>query len=209
MKKNLLYISIPLALIVGIFLIKYVWLISRIQAMPEHECLGILYFAFDLITLVILIATILFLGKQNEEAIKQTESLSQQTMNLSQQINEIQEQTKILRGDAYYKMALLTVEIDKLFIDKPHLKPYFYKNREVEEGCSETERDLIETYAEFTLDTFDALVFLAKENRIPNEDWIEWKNAMQDMFKASPAMREFYRNNKHCYGNNLGPIFGT
>ncbi|MFA5155913.1 MAG: hypothetical protein WC532_00785 [Candidatus Omnitrophota bacterium] len=150
------------------------------------------YVLFDGISLAMLLVTALFLYLQNRQ-------LSKQTKNMQEQLNKLREE---IRSETYYKMSLLTLEIDKLFINKPDYKPYFYEKKDYT-NLSEDDRNCLEACAELKLDIYDAWAYLAKNDRIPEVDKNEWLDSVKNGFRSSKLMRDVYEKRKEWYGHRL------
>jgi hypothetical protein len=91
------------------------------------------------------------------------------------------------RGATYADATDRTLAIDRLFVDHPEARPYFYDDKPVEGG---TDRDLVLAIAEFVMDSFECLWDMAK--RYEADDRAAWSVYFADMFRRSPALRDFY-----------------
>ena len=49
-------------------------------------------------------------------------------------IRQIKKQALATRGETYTSLCGLSYEILKMIADKPHLYPYFYENKDLDEG---------------------------------------------------------------------------
>jgi len=91
---------------------------------------------------------------------------------------------------------------DELFINNPHLRPYFFSGKDL------TENDPIyhQVYgtAEFYLDYFDSLsTQLRKYPHLWRYEKDSWEANIIDMFAWTPALCRFLEANKDWYGDNL------
>ncbi len=81
----------------------------------------------------------------------------------------------------------LTLDIDRLFIEHPELRPLFYENAAVD---ASVDRNRALAVAEFVIDAFECLWDMAKTYE--PVDRTAWSDYIADMFRQSPILRGFY-----------------
>jgi len=91
-----------------------------------------------------------------------------------------------IRRSLYLSMAQWTIDIDKVFIEHPDLRPYFYSGKEIE--LSDTQYNRALSVAEMVIDTMDSVL----EHKgyfnggAPHKGWYHW---IDDNFENSPIIR--------------------
>jgi hypothetical protein len=92
-----------------------------------------------------------------------------------------------LRSTAYKAITDQEMEIDKLFIEHPKLRPYFYSGQKINEDNPDFAQ--AEAIAEYELDFFDSaqhqLEYIAVTKDI---DMAEWNAYFDDSFRNSPIL---------------------
>jgi hypothetical protein len=85
-------------------------------------------------------------------------------------------------------MNRLAVDADRVLVDYPELRPYFFDDRRaVEVG---TERDRVLAASVYFLDSLDAIWDQSRELDQGDRDaWREW---IHDLFQGAPTMQDFY-----------------
>lgn len=78
------------------------------------------------------------------------------------------------------------LEIDKLFIADPELRPYFYDGQEISEDAPNYQKVL--AVAEFQLDVFDTFFTQEDYVTLDTEERQNWVKYMGDSFHTSPAL---------------------
>jgi hypothetical protein len=126
---------------------------------------------------------------------------------LRQQVTEATVQTaKVsasLKSSVYSGITEATLTVDRLFIDHPELRPYFYSEKLVSEN--DTDYHKVLAAAEYILDFFSAIVMQAKH--FP-EIWprLEWEEYMVDMFARSPALCDYLKSVSNWYVGDSSDI---
>ena len=102
-----------------------------------------------------------------------------------------------LHSDTHSKIYTEDFEILKLFVDKPHLRPYFYDNVEVMSGSAD--EAAVQTIAEMWCCHFEH-VMLQLDNlpKFIRQSWLDYARYMTD---CSPAIRACFKKlrNKGLY----------
>ncbi|HEV2694108.1 MAG TPA: hypothetical protein VG347_14530 [Verrucomicrobiae bacterium] len=94
-------------------------------------------------------------------------------------------------------MAKITVDLDRVFVDRPELMPYFYGRKDISE--SDTNYLQVEATAVTVLDVFD--IASSQPDRYKDqwkhpEAWDEW---IIDTFSESPVLRQVLRKRADWY----------
>jgi hypothetical protein len=115
---------------------------------------------------------------------------------------QINQASASLQAASYQSIANNTLELDKIFIDKPELRPYFYYGRDINQN--EKDYDLVMAVAEFLIDFFDStltqLEIMPKDKQL---DMPAWKKYFSDSFANSPALCKRLQRNPNWYRPNL------
>jgi hypothetical protein len=131
------------------------------------------------------------------------------TISLIFVVVQIRQTSQSLRASAFATVANYTMELDKVFIDDPDLRPYFYNGRDTNE--LDDKYNQVMATAEFELDFFDAT--LTQLELRPGESKSEmraeemvWRKYIQDSFAKSPALCERIKSNPDWYRENLNDL---
>jgi hypothetical protein len=103
---------------------------------------------------------------------------------------------RALRRSSYRTSADLLLEADRIFLDRPDLRPYFYDGVECSADDSE-QRARVEAVAEFYLDVLETIWDHRNEfSRVDRASWREW---IHDLLEWSPALRQVYTATPRWY----------
>lgn len=107
----------------------------------------------------------------------------------------LHQNTKALQRTVYVNASFWVIDLDKSFIQKPELRPYFYDNVPVKPGDKHYAEAVI--MAELVVDTMDAFL----EHRLGtgqnvHEGWINW---MKEMLNQSPILRTYMAEHDSWY----------
>jgi hypothetical protein len=111
---------------------------------------------------------------------------------INRQTREIATQTKYsaasLQSTAYKAITDQVLEADRLFIEHPKLRPYFYSGVEI--GKDNPDYDVVEAMAEYQLDFFDSVQHQLKYRReVFGDIKLEtWQRYFDDTFSNSPIL---------------------
>jgi hypothetical protein len=160
---------------------------SRISPQPHQEQLH--YWKrdllFKLISLVISILgfTLIVIGlRVNSQQV--AINADQLRLNTAQSLRT----EKSMCSNVQIAVLNHVVNLDRLFMDKPYLRPYFYDGREVSE--TEEKFDELSATSEMVLDIFD---LVADQSRKNPECWDRpklWDEWIIDTFSTSPILRD-------------------
>jgi hypothetical protein len=110
---------------------------------------------------------------------------------------------RAVAGDAYTSLYEQYVDVAKLFLERPELRPYFYEERVVDEEAPGGERTKAEV--EILAELMTGLLEHAALQRrsIPTKIYVEcWRAYTKERFK-SPALRAFWSKNKTWYASEF------
>lgn len=99
----------------------------------------------------------------------------------------------------YHSLIQLNFAIDQLFIERPELRPYYYNNTAIRPGDAEYGR--VMSIAEMMVDFMDAVV--AQKNRLGDDLAYSYLAYFADLFRLSPALRQYWIDCGHWYPERL------
>ena len=108
--------------------------------------------------------------------------------------------TKSLRANVQNAVLSHVVNLDKVFIDKPYLLPYFYEDKPPDPN--DHYQEVIAT-AQLTMDVLDIASVQSTRFRDEWEDPDGWDRWIIDMFKHSPVLRQYLAKHKDWYGQSV------
>jgi len=117
--------------------------------------------------------------------------------------NQSRATEKALLSGIYQAVTDNMLDIDHLFIDRPHLRKYFYDNEPVPED--ETARDQVLAVAELFTDFVDN--HNTQSMHLPNTLIEPWTTYFQSMMCTSPALQNYWRRYGSWYSQNLACLF--
>jgi len=123
--------------------------------------------------------------------------LSKKTMDLS---------VANTKSSMYAIVNTQTLEMDKIFLERPHLRPYFYDNWDLSKIRDKKTFREVMTVAEYQLDYFDLV--MTQLDYIPTdkdsaEDNASWDDYFVSSFASSPALCERIGRNPEWYMTKL------
>lgn len=121
-------------------------------------------------------------SKRNMNSSSETAESSKKTVELS---------TANMKASMYATMNIQTLEMDKIFLERPYLRPYFYENQDLSKIRDEKTRNEVMIVAEYQLDYFDLV--MTQLDYIPTDkdsagDQASWIKYFIDSFAKSPAL---------------------
>lgn len=143
------------------------------------------------------------ISRQTDETVRQTELVTRQVEQVTTQTDHLGRQTEhaieATRAAIYQGLNQFMLELDRIFIDNPQLRPYFY------ESCPEPDdvvlRYQLSAVSEMYIDLMDNFLVQA-----PNlEAFISepWDDYFRDLLRRSPAMRRFWRDHRNWYAAHM------
>lgn len=98
-----------------------------------------------------------------------------------------------------------SLEVSRLFLQHPDLRPYFFAGQPIEESHPDYLR--AEAVAEVMLDIFWTM--MSEVKHMPDASWTDeaareqWTNYMGDCFATSPLLTNFLRRRQDWYGADM------
>jgi hypothetical protein len=146
----------------------------------------------------------------------------QQVRLANAQVEAAKEQTQLQRTQSVMDQML---ELDKLFIEHPDLRPYFYEGQEIRQGDQDElnggqevkgERETpvafkkryqrVLAIADFQLDFFDLFLNQSESLILSQEDKENWLSYITDSFAKSPVMCQRLNSVKSWYSIEMYEI---
>lgn len=97
----------------------------------------------------------------------------------------------------YNSLTSLVLEIDKIFIEYPDLRPYFYNNTPLPADMQEQDRNRTLAIAELYLDILECI--WDRQPEFSKEDEASWRDWILDAFSTSPILSSHYSENRSWY----------
>lgn len=151
-----------------------------LQPMTLYELLSLI---ISIAGFAILIITLVFLTRQTREMATQTRHVGDS-----------------LKGNAYGSVASQMFAVDRVFINEPELRPYFYSGRDI--SNDDPLYDKVVAVAELLLDFFDSVLLQQKHfPQIWPRQW--WEAYMMYSFANSPLLCGYLESVKDWYTEDL------
>jgi hypothetical protein len=97
----------------------------------------------------------------------------------------------------YNSLTSLILEIDKVFIEYPRLRPYFYNRTPIPADMENQDRDRALAVAELYLDILECI--WDRQPEFSKEDEASWRDWILDAFNTSPVLSDYYSENRSWY----------
>ncbi len=107
-----------------------------------------------------------------------------------QQSKALEQQSETLENSARQVVFSQPIEVDKLFLQNPDLRKYFYENRAIQRDDANYDR--VMALADLILDSFDVFFSQGQFLKELQEDtpaFTAWSAYIHDMYATSPALR--------------------
>lgn len=105
----------------------------------------------------------------------------------------------------YKEIAIQMIEIDKLFVAEPQLRPYFYDNLPISDTTDNVEKQKVYSVAETFLDFFD-LIITSQEithqyhtEKSFERHLLEWRTYIASVYRTSPTLRDTVAEHEDWY----------
>lgn len=141
------------------------------KALSLYELISLVLSFFTFAALVVGLLSLIFIYRQTREIATQT-TYSAASLQIT----------------AYKAIGDQVLEADKLFIEHPKLRPYFYSGKEI--GKDNPDYDVVEALAEFQLDYIDSVQHQLKYRKkvFQDIDLSTWQEYFNDSFTNSPIL---------------------
>ena len=147
--------------------------------------LDIIQVAVAILGFVGIIISLLYLAKQTKEATRQSKSLEES-----------------IRVQVYQGISSDMLEIDRVFIEHPELRPYFYESIELSQDSPLYKMAL--SIAEMKLDFYDTVLHQMPHFLQPLAS--NWKDGIRYAFALSPVMKTVLDTHKTWYTAELAEL---
>lgn len=133
----------------------------------------------------------------------QARAMRQQTLHLARQtehlVRDEDRSARATRAGVYQSLVQLMIDIDRIYIDRPELRCYFYDGADEPEDLLARSRvsALAETYADL-MDNF-----LTQAQHLPEHLSGPYSAYFEDLARSSPAIRRFWRENREWYPEEM------
>jgi hypothetical protein len=115
---------------------------------------------------------------------------------------QVRQQAVATRGETYASLCGLSYDILKLFVDRPHLYPYFYEQKPLSDAGDH--RVEVLACCEMIANYCDNTALQAES--IPREILDRWRNFIRGQLRMSAVLRDFLREYRSWYSPELGVI---
>ena len=139
--------------------------------------------------------SVLTLGLQIFGAIFVLYQIKQASDSFKQTAESFHQTSEFFRENVTSSSYRLVLDYDKLFLDKPYLYPYFYKDSIISPSDKNYQEALI--VSECIADNFDTFLEERTASKVPISN--NWKNWMRDVFAKSPVLRQFMDSHLSWY----------
>ena|SRR5215813_6524374 len=124
---------------------------------------------------------------------------------------QVSQTSSSLQASAYATIGNYTMELDKIFVSNPELRPYFYDGETITEEQDKKKYHQVMAIAELQLDFFDAtLTQLDIRPRESKEEMEKekqaWNAYFASSFAKSPLLCKRFNENRDWYRDNLQEI---
>jgi hypothetical protein len=131
----------------------------------------------------VLIVSVILLGLQVREMTKQSSHGVRATL-----------------ASVYQAMNDDMLQINRLFVDRPSLRPYFYGEQELNDESSE-ERERVEATAELFINFIDNV--LTQMPLLPSNLAQPWRTYFASVTTSSPVLCEFWKRHREWYSEEM------
>ena len=107
-----------------------------------------------------------------------------------------------VQGETHSRLYNHYLEINKLLLAKPNLRPYFYENKVFGRGESGTEEAQLRGEVEMMCELIAGLLEHAvlQKNKLPPDSWENcWKAYTYERFEKSGELERFFAENQKWY----------
>jgi hypothetical protein len=116
----------------------------------------------------------------------------------SRQLLVSAEQQLISELANYHNLYLMWFNVDRVFVEYPDLRPFFYGRRDADEsGVTDDIRKKLDAVSHMMLDCFDDVYHHLEH--LPASTRNPWDIFMQDMYRHTPYLKGFLKNNEQWY----------
>jgi hypothetical protein len=107
-------------------------------------------------------------------------------------------------ASTYQNISSLMIDVDRLFVDHPAWKKYFYGHGLILNE-DDPDHEAVVSVAEMLVDFGDNVRMQAK--MLPDYEWPAWGSYFQDLYQKSPTLRDFLNSRPDWYPRALHQMF--
>jgi hypothetical protein len=115
---------------------------------------------------------------------------------------ELQHSQRSTNADLHFRVHSAMQELDKFFVDRPELRPYFYENKRL--PSRKREADRLDATAEMLLDIAESIVATGHGLGAIS---LGWNKYFAFLYKNSEALRKHWRENWDYYPDSVREAF--
>jgi hypothetical protein len=115
---------------------------------------------------------------------------------------ELQHSQRSMNADLQFRVHSVMQELDKFFVDRPELRPYFYDNKRPPK--TKRERDQVDATAEMIVDIAESIVDPGHGLEAVSAGWNKF---FTSLYKNSEALRKHWAENSDYYSDNVREAF--
>jgi hypothetical protein len=115
---------------------------------------------------------------------------------------ELQHSRRSTVTDLYFRVHSAMLEVDKFFVDRPELRPYFYENKRLPR--SKRELDRLDATAEMLADLAESVVATVPRLEVIS---VGWNRYFAFLYKNSEVLRRHWRENSDYYPDSVREAF--
>ena len=113
---------------------------------------------------------------------------------------QVRQGARATLASVYQAMNDNMLQINRLFIDRPSLRPYFYGEQELTDESPE-ERERVEATAELFINFIDNV--LTQMPLLPSNLAEPWRTYFSGVITSSPVLREFWQRRREWYSEEM------
>lgn len=111
----------------------------------------------------------------------------------------------VSRSQLYQEIAQQFIQLDRIFVENPHLRPYFYRDQQ--QPSTGRDREQVIAAAELMADLAESCV--ATADVLGARQAGDWDQYFRHVFARSPALREYWTEYGYLYPQSVWDCFGA
>ena len=109
-------------------------------------------------------------------------------------------QALIAQLSNYHNLYLMWFYVDRVFVEHPYMRPYFYDKADISTATSDVKQRL-DALSHMILDCFDDVFHHL--DHLPPPTKVAWDEFMKDMYKDTPYLQHFLVTNEKWYSKQF------
>jgi hypothetical protein len=120
---------------------------------------------------------------------------------------QLREVNRSVQGETLSELYGHYHDVVSIFLERPHLRPYFYENKTLDDFADPELRSQVRTMCELIAGVLEHAV--VQEQNVPKGSWKDcWESYVRERLKTSVVLREYLKENMDIYLKTL-PDFST